>query len=103
MRNPPTLRGGPVARAGNMNPRSGLLSAKMAIMTSEQQPESSALRARGSSVSSALRASGSSVSSALRASGSSVLAELASRYRVATQYEDANGRQVVVGDQTLVD
>ena len=30
------------------------------------------------------------------------LAELAGRYRVATQYYDANGRQVVVSDHTLV-
>ena len=30
------------------------------------------------------------------------LAELASRYRVATQYDDANGHQVVVPDHTLV-
>lgn len=30
------------------------------------------------------------------------LAELARRYRVATEYEDANGRQVVVPDHTLV-
>jgi 4-alpha-glucanotransferase len=60
----------------------------MAIMTSEQQP--------------ALRARGSSQSSALRPSGSSLLAALASRFSVATHYEDANGRQVVVGDHTLV-
>jgi 4-alpha-glucanotransferase len=30
------------------------------------------------------------------------LAELAARYHIATQYEDANGRQVVVPDHTLV-
>jgi 4-alpha-glucanotransferase len=43
-------------------------------------------------------------SSALRASGSSQprLAELASRYRVATQYEDANGKRVTVPEHTLV-
>jgi 4-alpha-glucanotransferase len=38
---------------------------------------------------------------ALDAPGSSLL-ELAARYRVATQYEDANGRQVVVSEHTLV-
>jgi 4-alpha-glucanotransferase len=51
----------------------------MAIMTSHQQSESSALLASRSS-----------------------LVELAGRYRVATQYEDANGRQVVVPDRTLI-
>jgi 4-alpha-glucanotransferase len=51
----------------------------MATMTSQQQSESSAPRASGSS-----------------------LIELAGRYRVATQYQDANGRQVVVPDRTLV-
>jgi 4-alpha-glucanotransferase len=30
------------------------------------------------------------------------LAELAARYRVAAQYEDANGRQAVVSDETLI-
>jgi 4-alpha-glucanotransferase len=57
----------------------------MAIMTSQQSS----------------RASGPWGSSALRTSGSS-LAELAARYRVATQYEDANGQQVVVPDHTIV-
>ena len=52
----------------------------MAIMTSQQQSGSSAPRAVGSP-----------------------LIELAARYRVATQYQDANGRQVVVPDHTLVD
>ena len=48
-------------------------------MTSQQQPQSSAPRATGPS-----------------------LNELAGRYRVATRYEDANGRQVVVPDHTVV-
>ena len=51
----------------------------MATMTSQQHSESSAPRASGSS-----------------------LVELAGRYRVATQYEDANRRLVVVPDHTLV-
>ena len=33
---------------------------------------------------------------------SQLLAELARRYRIATRYEDANGRQVVVPDHTLI-
>jgi 4-alpha-glucanotransferase len=70
-------------------------------MTSHQPSASSALRPSGSSASSALRPSGSSASSALRPSGSS-LNELARRYGVASEYEDANGDTVVVAEETVV-